>query len=123
MTEPSPDDMKDPSNWAIYSPESSDDQRFGDWQTKLVASIFVIIACGIAMYGVGKASQHYGKPAWWEFSAHSEEAPKQTNKERGMLNLNEAFGPQPKIRLCEVIEDGKVRLRDCAKVKNDKHKM
>lgn len=44
--------------------------------------------------------------------ANAQDRPK-TNGERGMLRFDEAFGQNPKIKLCEVAEDGKVRLRDC----------
>lgn len=44
--------------------------------------------------------------------AHATDTPK-TNGERGMLKYNDSFGPNPKIKLCEVKENDIIRLRTC----------
>ena len=59
------------------------------------SAVIIIAACVVAIYGVAKADE-----------------PK-TNRERGMIGLNEAFGQSPKIKLCEVTESGVARLRTC----------
>ena len=42
--------MKYPNDFEIYSPEASDDQRFGDWQTHLVTvAILVAAILGLAL--------------------------------------------------------------------------
>lgn len=59
--------MSDPEDGKIYSPEASDGQRFGDWQTKIVGAILVVVVSGLLMFAVGIVAKHCGVPAWWEF--------------------------------------------------------
>lgn len=93
-----------------YTPDDRDGD--GNWPTKIIASIIVVAAIILAMYGVGKVAIAFGHAPWWEFSARGEDAPK-TNGERGMLRYDDAFGTTPKIRLCEIEENGIVRLQSC----------
>lgn len=37
-------------NREIYSPEASDGQRFGDWQTYLAVGLFVLICGALAAW-------------------------------------------------------------------------
>lgn len=50
MAKPSPDDMKDSSFGEIYSPEASDFDPWGDWQTKLAVGVLIALACGVFLY-------------------------------------------------------------------------
>lgn len=38
--------------WPIWSPESSDGQRFGDWQTTAVECVFALAALALFMWWV-----------------------------------------------------------------------
>jgi len=78
---------------AVYSPESSDGLS-AYWPIWLLVGVVIGAFVYVSI-------------------TRAEDAPKQTNGERGMLRYDEVFGPQPKIKLCEIVENGKKRLITC----------